>query len=166
MSKTTTRHLVPLFNNFDSGLTLKQSKREFGKRSIKFFGLIFSDQGIGPDPDKVEALQYISPPTNQAQLRSFLWMANYSAQFIHNYTTLATPLCNLVKKNARWKWTQEHERSFWAINETLCKTALLNYYDPKLKTEVVCDGSPVGISAMLVQYNPKMQKPRVVTYHS
>ena len=150
----------------NSGLTLKRSKCEFGKRSINFFGLTFSDQGIGPDPEKVEALQHVSPPTNQAELRSFLGMANYSAPFIYNYATLAAPLRNLVKKNARWKWKQEHEKSFQAIKETLRKTALLNYYNPILKTEVVCNGSPVGVSAMLVKYGPKTQKPRVVTYNS
>ena len=44
---------------------------------------------------------------------------------------------------------------------------MLNYYEPSLKTAVVCDGSPVvGIGAMLVQYDAKTQKPRVVTYAS
>ena len=150
----------------DSGLTLKRSKCEFGKRSIKFFGLVFSDQGISPDPEKVEALQHLSPPTNQAELRSFLGMANYSAQFIYNYATISAPLRELNRKNAHWRWTTKHEKSFDAIKESLRKTALLNYYDPNLKTEIVCDGSPVGISAMLVQYNSTTQKPQVITYNS
>ena len=83
----------------ESGLTLKC---EFGITSIKFFGLILSDQGISPDPKKVEALQHLSAPSNQVDLRSFLGMANYSAQFIHNYATLAAPLRDLTVKNIRW----------------------------------------------------------------
>ncbi len=125
-----------------------------------FFGLAFSDQGISPDPEKVEALQHISAPSNQAELRSFLGTANYSSQFIHNYATIAAPLRDLTRKNVRWSWTREQQKSF---EENLRKTALLNYYDPNLKTEVVCDGSPVGISATLVQYDAKTQKLRVVT---
>jgi hypothetical protein len=121
----------------ESGLTLKRSKCEFGKTSIMFFGLVFSGQGISPDPEKVEVLQHISAPSNQAELRSFLGMANYSSQFIHNYATIAAPLRDLTWKNVRWSWTQEHQKSFEAIKEDLRKIALLNYYDPNLRTAVV-----------------------------
>jgi hypothetical protein len=86
----------------ESGLTLKRSKCEFGKTSmIMFFGLVFSDQGISPDPEKVEALQHLSATSNQAELRSFLGMAKYSSQFIHNYATIAAPLRDLTRKNVR-----------------------------------------------------------------
>ena len=161
------RALSEVFSRLrESGLTLKRNKCEFGRTSVKFFGLIFSDQGISPDPEKVEALQQLDAPKNQAELRSFLGMANYSAQFIHNYATLAAPLRELTRKNARWVWTTQHETAFHAIKEKLRTTALLNYYDPNLKTEVICDGSPVGVGAMLVQYDPKTQEPRVITYNS
>ena len=63
-------------------------------------------------------------------------------------------------------WTTQHETAFHAIKEKLGTTALLNYYDPNLKTEVICDGSPVGEGSMLVQYDPKTQEPRVITYNS
>ena len=123
-------------------------------------------KALSPDHEKMEALQHLSAPSNQAELRSFLGMANYSSQFRHNYATIAAPLRDLTRKNVRWSWTREHQKSFEAIKENLRKTASLNYYDPSLKTAVVCDGSPVGISAMLVQYDAKIQKPRVVTYAS
>ena len=54
-------------------------------------------------------MQQLDAPKNQAELRSFLGMANYSAQFIHNYAALATPLWELTRKNARWVWTTQHE---------------------------------------------------------
>ena len=66
----------------DSCLTLKRSKCNFSQKSIKFFGLVFSEDGISPDPDKVDALQNLRVPTNQTQLRSLLGITNYSSQFI------------------------------------------------------------------------------------
>ena len=43
----------------------------------------------------------------------------------------------------------------------------LNYYDTNLeKTEVICDASPVGLGAMLVQYEKNNPKPRIVAYNS
>ena len=77
----------------DSGLTFKQSKCIFSQKSIKFFGLAFLEDGISPDPDKVDALQNLRAPTNQTQLRSFLGMTNYSSVY--------TELLNIVKTFAR-----------------------------------------------------------------
>ena len=57
------RALSEVFSRLlESGLTLKRNKCEFGKTSVKFFGLIFSDQEISPDPEKVEALQQLDAP--------------------------------------------------------------------------------------------------------
>ena len=52
------RNLKATFQRLrDSGLTLKRSKCIFSQKSIKFFGLVFSEDGISPDPEKVDALQ-------------------------------------------------------------------------------------------------------------
>ena len=56
---------------FESGLTLNISKCQFGKRKIKFFGLMFSESGVSPDPDKVEAIQNVESPRNTKELSSF-----------------------------------------------------------------------------------------------
>ena len=101
---------------------------------------------------KIERGEFITPPRPTGR-RS-------------NYATLASPLRELTRKNARWVWTTQHETAFHAIKEKLRTTALLSYYDPNLKTEVICDGSPVGVGAMLVQHDPKTQEPRVTTYNS
>jgi hypothetical protein len=36
---------------------------EFNKSSISFFGVVFSDKGISPDPKKVKAIYNASPLT-------------------------------------------------------------------------------------------------------
>ena len=41
---------------------------------------------------------------------------------------------------------------------------MLNYFGPKLNTEVICDASPYGISATLIQYREDEIKKRVVAY--
>ena len=42
---------------------------------------------MSPHPEKVEALKNIAAPTNQTELRSFLGMTTFSAQFIPDYAT-------------------------------------------------------------------------------
>ena len=62
----------------DCGLTLKPEKCEFNKQDIKFFGYIFSKDGMRPDPEKVEALRKTEPPKSVEEMRSFLGMSNFS----------------------------------------------------------------------------------------
>ena len=151
---------------YELEVTLNWKKCMFNQSSIKFYGLIFSKEGISPDPEKVEALKHVTAPRNKKELRSFLGMTNYSAQFIPNYATLVDPLRALTRKNIRWSWTENHQECFDKLKEILKSNALLNYYDPSLPTEIVVDASPYGISCILAQYENGKNVPRVVSYHS
>ena len=39
------------------GITLRKEKCQFGKEEVKWFGHVFSKQGMSPDPEKVEAIR-------------------------------------------------------------------------------------------------------------
>ena len=56
----------------NAGLTANLEKCEFGKNKIEFFGLVFSDNGVSPDPKKVAYLHDAKEPQNQSEVRSFL----------------------------------------------------------------------------------------------
>ena len=78
--------LIQVLQHFqDCGLTLGLSKCQLNAKSVKFFGIIFSAEGISPDPGKVEALQAVPPPTSNAEVRFFLGMTGYSSTFITDY---------------------------------------------------------------------------------
>ena len=66
--KTQAEHdkaLQAVFVRFSTtGLSLNKTKCEFNKNSLIFFGFIFSDKGISPDPRKVQAIQDAKPPTS------------------------------------------------------------------------------------------------------
>ena len=55
-----------------SGLTLNPDKFHFGYKEFKFWGMIYSAEGMKPDPAKVDALKYISQPSNGDDYISFL----------------------------------------------------------------------------------------------
>lgn len=66
----------------ESGLTVNKEKCRFRQQEIKFFGFVFSADGLKPDPEKVRALQESHPPKNASEVRSLLGMAQYSSRFI------------------------------------------------------------------------------------
>ena len=150
-----------------NGLTAKLSKCVFGKPSVSFFGLIFSKDGVHPDPSKVEALKVAEAPRDKKELRSFLGMTNFTSQFMPGYATITHPLRMLLRKNTHWKWEKEHQRAFQKLKDSLKVDTYLSYYDTKLdRTEVVCDASPVGLGAILVQYEKDSAIPRIVACNS
>ena len=91
----------------NAGLTANLEKCEFGKNKIEFFGLVFSDNGVSPDPKKVADLHDAKEPQNQSEVRSFLGMAQFSARFIQNFATLTEPLRELTKQTSEWRWGEK-----------------------------------------------------------
>ena len=168
--KTQAEHdaaLQAVFRKFaEVNLTLNKKKCEFNKKSITFFGFVFSGQGISPDPKKVEAIKNAKPPTTTSGVRSFLGMATYCAKFIPNFSDTSEPLRELTKKDAKFQWSERHEQSFNKIKELLASAKVMAYFDPNKETELVTDASPSGLSAILMQNTPGEEDRRVVAYSS
>ena len=70
-----------------NGLTVNLAKCEFRKPNMEFYGMVFSKNGIEPDPKKVEALIGMELPINVGEVQRWelLGMTNYLARFIPNY---------------------------------------------------------------------------------
>lgn len=115
-------------------------------------------------PDKIDAIRSFRSPTTGEEVRSFLGLVNYVGSFIPNLATISFPLCELTKHNVPFRWTEEEQNAFDFIIDQMTCVGNLAHFDPKLKTRVVADASPVGLGAILLQYFEG--KPRVVLYAS
>ena len=142
-------------------MTLNRKKCEFRTNRISFFGVIFSDSGISPDPEKVKAIKEFGKPQNVKDLRSFLGMTNYSSRFIKDYADICQPLRELTHKDKPWNWNSRCEEAFHKLKDSLCSDDVIAYYDPRRPVTVRVDASPVGLGAILLQDND-----RVVCYAS
>jgi len=81
--------LIRVLQQFaDCGLTLGLQKCEFNVTSVKFFGVIFSETDMTPDPAKVAALNAARPPTTPTEVRSYLGMTNFCSHFIPDYANI------------------------------------------------------------------------------
>lgn len=146
-------------------LRVKLSKCIFGAKQVKYLGHLISEQGVRPDPAKVEVVRDISTPTSVKAVRSFLGLASYYRRFIRGFSTLAAPLTHLTKKNARFQWTDDCETAFQTIKQLLCSAPVLSY--PKFDREFILqtDASDVGLGAILSQQDDAGHE-RVVAYAS
>ncbi|XP_052809099.1 uncharacterized protein K02A2.6-like [Mya arenaria] len=153
--KTQTEHdkaLEQVFQQIhENGLTLNEKKCEYNKKSITFFGVVFSGEGISADPKKVKAIQEMTLPQNVSELKSFLGMTSYCSRFIRNYANITEPLRKLTKKDAEWKWDKSEQNAFEMLQKELSSETVMCFYDPREETQIMTDASPVGLSAIMTQ---------------
>ncbi|CAF0986472.1 unnamed protein product [Brachionus calyciflorus] len=75
-------------------------------------------------------------------------------------------LRELVKKKAKWNWTEKHGEALQKLKQSICTDSLC-YFDPKMRTELTVDASPVGLAGVMAQYDPrKTNEKRIVMYAS
>ena len=144
--------LIQILQRFqDCRLTLGLSKCQLNAKSVKFFGIIFSAEGISPDPGKVEALQAVPPLTNNAEVRSFLGMTSFSSTFIPDYAVII-PLRKLTCKDVPFAWMKECQDAFQHLKDVLTQQTIMAYFDPNKDTELIVDGSKKdGVASILAQ---------------
>ncbi|KAK3088256.1 hypothetical protein FSP39_016655 [Pinctada imbricata] len=135
----------------EHGMTLNGEKCEFRQESVTFFGVVFSGNGISPDPKKVKAVNDFEKPQNVKELKSFLGMTNYCSRFIADYTKICDPLRKLTRKDVDWSWNENCEKAFMELKQSLSSKNVMSYYDPEKPVEVRVDASPIGFGAILAQ---------------
>ena len=140
-----------------TGLTLNRRKCVFRALRTKFFGYVFSSEGVFPDPEKVRALREASAPKAKEEVRSFLGMAGFNQQFVPNYATVSEPLRRLTQKDVKFRWGMEEQRAFKSITHAISEATMLSYFDTSRETALFTDASPVGVNATLAQLDDNGQ---------
>ena len=65
---------------------------------VAFLGHVVTKEGIKVDPQKVKASTEWPRPTNVMEIRRFLGLAGYYRRFVTDFSKIASPLTNLLKK--------------------------------------------------------------------
>ena len=78
-------------------LTLNPEKCIFSKSEIKFWSMLFTSEGVKPDPEKVKALEHISPPKDKDELKSFIGMMQSNSDSIPNFAKKSGSFTDIIK---------------------------------------------------------------------
>ncbi|UYV70945.1 hypothetical protein LAZ67_8001196, partial [Cordylochernes scorpioides] len=132
-----------------AGLCLNAKKCKFGAKTITVLGHEVSGDGIRPDPEKIRAVRDFPTPKSLKEVRSFLGLSSYYRRFIPNYSQLAQPLNELLKKDSIFCWSLEEQREFDALKSAIISEPVLGHFDYSSPTEIHTDTSSYGIGAVL-----------------
>jgi hypothetical protein len=96
----------------DHQLYAKFSKCEFWLSEVSFLRHVISAEGIFIDPGKVRDVLDLKPPKSVPQVRSFLGLAGYYRRFIPNFSKIAKPITDLLKKGKKFVWNVGRDEAF------------------------------------------------------
>ena len=103
----------------------KLKKCEFWLNQVVFLGHVISKDGIIVDLNKIEAVVNWDRPTNVSEVRSFLGLASYYRRFVEGFSRIAAPLTQLTRKNVKFVWKEECEKSFQELKQRLITAPVL-----------------------------------------
>ncbi|KAF1333225.1 polyprotein, partial [Globisporangium splendens] len=132
-------------------LYARLSKCEFGMSSVHSLDHTVAAEGIQVDAKKTTAIEKYPAPTTQKTLLSFLGLAGYYRRFICDFARIALPLHRLIKKDAKWAWSSEHDHAFRVLKLALQQAPTLRLPDFDRRFTVTTDASGYCMGGVLSQ---------------
>lgn len=148
----------------NEGITINESKSQFGVSEIEYLGHKLSANGISVSTSRIDAIVNFPRPDTKVELQRFLGCMNFVGRYIENRSDILEPLHELLKKDVVYDWNDHHEKSFKQIKEMIVKTPTLAFFDPSKQIIVSADASSYGLGACLQQMSNNQRE--IVAYVS
>ena len=146
------KHLQSVFQRLrQAGLKLKMKKCNFFKEQLHYLGHLVSGKGIQALPEKLTAIAEMPIPRNLQEIRQVLGLTGYYRKFIPNYADIVRPLTQLTKKSIPFVWSEECQKAFEKLKESLTTGPVLVYPNPEQPYVLFTDASKYAWSAVLTQ---------------
>ncbi|CCO37599.1 Retrotransposable element Tf2 155 kDa protein type 1 [Rhizoctonia solani AG-1 IB] len=107
--------------------------------------------GFSLDRLKIQAVKEWPTPTTVKQVQSFLGFANFVRQFVANFSQIARPLHNLVKKEVKWQCTDKEEKAFRDLQQAIITAPVIVHADPAKPYFLETDASGAALGSVLSQ---------------
>ena len=145
-------HLEEVFRRLrEAGPKIKHSKCDFFKSEIHYLGHLISAEGISPLTNKLNCIRNMPALKDAKGIQQFLGLMGYYRKFVPRFADILRPLTTLTKKDKKFKWTPECQRSFDLLKEKLCGEPILKYADTSKPYTLYTDASKYSWAGVLTQ---------------
>ena len=164
-SDTFDEHLVHLENVFNAlqkaNLTVSPKKASICMPELIFLGHLVGGARKAVDLEKINILEKIPIPRTKKEVRAFLGFIGFYKSFIKDYSEIAVPLTDLLKKSSNdlIPWSKETNSAFQKLKSALENAPVLiapNYEKPFF---VLIDSSLRAVGAAMCQKENDQLRP-------
>ena len=138
----------------DNDLFCKPEKCKFKQLEVEYLGLLISQGRIAMDPGKVRAVLDWPTPRKVKDIQAFLGFANFYRRFVKDFSKLAKPLTELLRKGVKWNWGDSQQQAFEALKRSFTEAPVLALPDLSKQFILECDASDFATGAVLSQLGP------------
>lgn len=133
-------------------LKIQLDKSEFMRKEVAYLGHVVTEDGIKPNPLKIEAVKNFPIPKTRKEIKQFLGLLGYYRKFISNFAKLTKPMTKCLKKGQVINLEdKEYRQSFENSKKLLINAPILQYPDFSKQFIVTTDASNFAIGAVLSQ---------------
>jgi hypothetical protein len=152
-SKSLNEHIEHLHAVFcalrDARLFANLEKCTFCTDRVAFLGYVVTPQGVEVDEVKIDAIKSCLILGTLTQLQSFLGLPGFYHRFVRDFSSIAAPLNDLMKKGVSFHWGAAQDQAFHTLIDKLTHAPLLQLLDFGKTFEF--DASGIGIGGVIFQ---------------
>jgi len=143
----------------EANFKLQLDKTEFLRKEVEYLGHVVTQQGIKPNPGKIEAIKRFEIPKTRKQIKSFLGLLGYYRKFIRDFAAITKPMTKQLKGKKTVQMDQEYKEAFEVCKTLLCNDPILQFPDFEKPFILTTDASNYAIGAVLSQGNLGTDRP-------
>ncbi|RWS20467.1 hypothetical protein B4U80_00306, partial [Leptotrombidium deliense] len=147
------------------GLKMSLTKCQLVRKSISYLGYVLDAEGKKPDPNRTAAIDRFKDFKDVKQAKRFYAFGAHYRKFMPNFSKVGKPIVDLFKKDRKFNWDENCERSANEIKAMLKNPPILSHFKSGRRTEIHADASLSGFGGVLIQLD-ETNKERVIEYAS
>ncbi|KAL0439579.1 UNVERIFIED_CONTAM: Retrovirus-related Pol polyprotein from transposon opus [Sesamum latifolium] len=162
-SRQIDRHLVDLAETFNTlrryRMKLNPAKCAFGVKNGKFLGYLVTEKEIKVNPEKIQAIQEMKPPTNLNEVQRLAGRIATFGRFISRSIEWSLPFFKALRKSKDLTWDEECQQEFQELKVYLAQLPLLTKLVPGKTLYLYLAAGPQAVNSVLIKEEEGLQKP-------
>jgi len=106
------------------------NKCTFCKDTLFFLGFLVGKNGVQVVSESIKVIQKW-PTLKIVEVSSFHGLVGFYKRFVPNFSTIATPLNDIVKKDVPLCWVEKQEKPFQSLKDSLTHAPVLVFVELK-----------------------------------
>lgn len=140
-----------------AGATFAPKKVQVCRPEVVIVGQKCTPDGRAPDETKIEKIMKWPPLRTVKDVRGFLGLCGTVRIWIRNYSALARPLTELIRKDTEFIWDDRRAEAFGALKHAVSSAPALRAIDYESESPVILsvDSSQIATGFILSQIDEK-----------